>query len=240
MFLPRRLLFLPQDLGYLPSYIEHRVSVCYHKRMKLYLSSAGVPNTKELLKLFPQGAELTVAIVPNARDFYPAVIRTQEVDVLQKTLAGIGFVPTLIDLVNMKGSQLQDELSKYSLIWFMGGNTFYLNYIVRESGLLGFIRPLLENGLVYGGESAGAVLASATLHGVELMDDPKEAPEVIWDGLGLVDIGIVPHWGMEKYAQILEKCKVEMQKYVEVKTLTNDQALISVDGIVRLVEKEQK
>ena len=207
--------------------------------MKLYLSSAGVPNTKELLKLFPQGAVLTVAIVLNARDFYPEEIRTQEVDVLQKTLAGIGFAPTLIDLVAMKGSELQDELAKYSLIWFMGGNSFYLNYIVRESGLAGLLCPLLENGLVYGGESAGAVLASATLHGVESMDDPKEAPEIIWDGLGLVDIGIVPHWGMEKYAQILEKCKVEMQKYAPVTTLTNDQALIVFDGSRRTVEKDQ-
>ena len=72
------------------------------------------------------------------------------------------------------------------------------------------------------------------------MDDPKEAPETIWDALSLVDFGIVPHWGMEKYADLLSQCKEQMEKYVQVKTLTNEQVLVVNHEKVRLVEKEQK
>jgi dipeptidase E len=138
----------------------------------------------------------------------------------------------------VRGDVLRNELAMHSLVWVMGGNSFYLNYLVRQSGLPDFIRSLLEQGLVYGGESAGAVLACSTLHGVELLDDPKEAPDTIWDGLSLVDFGVVPHWGMEKYSELLEKCKAEMEKYVKTKVLTNDQAVVVNGAEVQVIEKE--
>ena len=50
-----------------------------------------------------------------------------------------------------------------------------------------------------GGFSAGAVVATPTLRGIELMDDPTQIVEgypetVVWEGLGLVDFSIVPHF----------------------------------------------
>ena len=56
-----------------------------------------------------------------------------------------------------------------------------------------------RDAIVYGGFSAGAVVAGPSLAGYELMDDPEEVPAgyeraVVWDGLGLVDFAIVPHF----------------------------------------------
>src|SRR5690606_29223683 len=53
--------------------------------------------------------------------------------------------------------------------------------------------------IVYGGFSAGAVVAAPTLRGIDLMDDPAEVPagyesQATWDGLGLIDYSIVPHF----------------------------------------------
>ena len=83
----------------------------------------------------------------------------------------------------------------------MGGNTFYLNHKIHKTGFDELIKAALANGLVYGGTSAGAVVAEPTLHGVEFIDNPKDAPQVIWEGLGLVDFGIVPHWVWKRTAQ---------------------------------------
>lgn len=208
--------------------------------MKLYLSSIGIPNSKELFALLPENTALSVAIIPNAWDVYPKERWQSEVDDLQKTFTKLGITPKVIDVEAVQGDRLKAELAEHSLVWVMGGNSFYLNYLVNQAKMANFLPSLLERGLVYGGESAGAVLACPTLHGVELLDDPKEAPEVKWDGLGLIDFGIVPHWGMEKYADALQKCKVEMEKYVKARTITNDQVLIIEDGNPKLVEKEQQ
>jgi len=62
------------------------------------------------------------------------------------------------------------------------------------------IVDMLDNDeIVYGGFSAGAVVATPSLEGIHLMDDPDEAPagydrETIWDGLGLIDHAVVPHY----------------------------------------------
>lgn len=212
--------------------------------MKLYLSSIGTPNTEAFLSLFPQNTSLSVAIIPTAWEAYSKERSEPEIEKVQTTFTELGFAPTLIDLKTKTGDELKAELKKYSAAWVTGGNSFYLNYYVRKSGLHNFIEQLLNDGLVYGGESAGAVLAGPTLHGVELLDDPKEAPGTVWEGLSLVDFGIVPHWGMDKYAKLLQQCKVEMEKHVsDIRTLTNEQALVISGEAISLIEaslKDQK
>ena len=53
---------------------------------------------------------------------------------------------------------------------------------------------------VYAGYSAGAVVAGPTLKGIELVDPIDEWPddypnkEVLWEGLGLIDFVIAPHY----------------------------------------------
>lgn len=202
--------------------------------MKLYLSSKGVPDGAALLSLL-DGRDLSAVIVPNAWDVYPASRRQEELEKIEAKFVSLGFVCSFTDLGNASGKELKATLLECSVIWVMGGNSFYLNELVTESGLSEVLRELLIQGLVYGGESAGAVLAGPTLHGVENLDDPEKASEVIWNGLGLVDFGIVPHWGLEKYADSLEKCKTEMEKYSQVKAITNDQVIVVNDGSVKVV-----
>jgi len=53
--------------------------------------------------------------------------------------------------------------------------------------------------IVYGGFSAGAVVATPSLKGIDCMDTPTQIadgyePGIIWDGLAPVDFSIVPHY----------------------------------------------
>ena len=198
--------------------------------MKLFLSSIRLPNQEEHTKLFDNRSTISVAVVPNAWDTYPE--DRQKVE-LANTLAEfekLGYKTTVIDLTT-SNSNVKENLEPYDFIWIMGGNTFYLNYKIRMTGFDKTLRTAVANGLVYGGTSAGAVVAGPTIHGAENVDDPSDAPKVIWDGLGLVDFGIVPHWGMEKYASNLEKMRDDMQPHVgQIIKLTNDEAVLEVDG----------
>lgn len=148
---------------------------------------------------------------------------------------GYGFKTSLLDLTKANRQVVEKSLKDTKLVWVMGGNTFYLNYYVEKSDFGAVVRELLDNGLVYGGESAGAVIVGSTLHGIEYLDDPKLAPEQIWQGIGLLDYGLIPHWGWEKYGQYLEQAKGEMEKYAHVSTIDNDEALVVDDGQSKIV-----
>ncbi len=203
--------------------------------MKLFLSSIRLPSEGEKATLFAGKLSLSVAIVPNAWDTYPEDRQKAELANTVSDFEKLGFRTSVLDLVTSSDEQRKDSLNSNNLLWVMGGNTFYLNYRVQRTGFDRLIKDALAKGLVYGGTSAGAVITGPTLHGAEKVDDPNDAPEVIWDGLGLVEFGVIPHWGLEKYAAELEKMRDEMQPYVaRLITLTNDQAAIIVDGEVEI------
>jgi dipeptidase E len=116
-----------------------------------------------------------------------------------------------------------------------GGNTFILRKALLLSGADKLLRQKVEDEeFVYGGESAGSVIVTPTLQGVEFGDDPylevEGYPDIdVWDGLGLVEYSIVPHYesdwmGAEKMVDILE------EENMPYKTLTDAQVLIVVDN----------
>jgi dipeptidase E len=75
-----------------------------------------------------------------------------------------------------------------------GGNVFVLREALRRSGADGLLTDLIRSGeIVYAGYSAGACVLAPSLRGLDLCDDPGDAGEVIWDGLGVLTHAIVPH-----------------------------------------------
>lgn len=196
--------------------------------MKLYLASLGIVHKQHFLALLGD-LPRTVAIIPNAWDVYPEERRQAETQKAESSFAQLGFFATFVDLTANSNQALRVKLNEHSVVWVMGGNTFYLNYVMRQCGFAEVIADFLKANKIYGGESAGAAVATPTIHGIELFDNLKEAPETLWEGLGLVDFGIVPHWGLDKYAGLLRQCKREMSEYVDVITLTDNQAIL-VDG----------
>lgn len=197
--------------------------------MKLYLASLGIPDRKAYLRLFAKNQPHRVAIIPTAWNVAPATKSAPFLQSIQTTFDELGFATTLLDLADYaaKPAELREALTGISSIWVTGGNTFYLNYWMRESGFDKLLPELLAQGVIYGGESAGAVVAGKTLHGIEILDDPNEAPDTIWPGLSFVDYGIIPHWDEQKYADRSQQAYEEMRLFCLVKTLTN-QSFISI------------
>ena len=94
-------------------------------------------------------------------------------------------------------------LDAIDLLWATGGNAFLLLRAIRQSGLEVPLKHRLdENSIVYGGWSAGACVAGATLKGVHLMDEPYAVadgydPDPEWEGMNLVDYTVIPHFESE-------------------------------------------
>ena len=170
--------------------------------MKLYLSSYKFgDDPQQLANLY--GENKKVAVVVNAWDVYPEGERRQSG--IQKEIDGlkeIGLQPELIDLRNYFGKQeeLKDKLSEFGGLWVTGGNTFVLRRAFSASGMDSWLRTHRgDNNFVYGGYSAGICVLTKDLKNIEIMDEPNIVPdgyqpEVIWEGVGLVDFAIVPHF----------------------------------------------
>ena len=78
--------------------------------------------------------------------------------------AQIGINPIWYSLKFKSKEQIAHELADADVIWVGGGNTYYLLHVVRTSGFMEVINDLVQNkSVIYGGTSAGTILASPTI-----------------------------------------------------------------------------
>ena len=172
--------------------------------MRLYLSSLRFGDGFDtLLAMAGQGAR--AGVIANAVDFIPPEQRAEYARNVHDPVAVLrehGLDAAALDLRDhfADPAGLAPVLARLDLIWVTGGNTFLLRRAMRQSGFDVLIGPLLAaDALVYGGWSAGAVVACPSLKGIELIDDPNQLatgydPEPIFEGLDLIDVQIVPHF----------------------------------------------
>lgn len=164
-------------------------------KLFLYSMSLTEKHFDELEKLTgKETADIHFACIENATD----IIEGAEhwVSRIRQSLIDTGYNIETLDLRNWlnKKDALKEKLESKDIIWLCGGHTYYLRWILKESGADKIIKELVAAGKVYAGWSAGAIMAGPTTRFFNLMgDDPKDAPELIDEGLNLTDKVIVPH-----------------------------------------------
>lgn len=172
--------------------------------MRLYLSSYRLGDRGgSLLALLGNGTR--AAVIENALDHLAPAERDRcrrDVHDPYAELAGLGIAAEQLDLRDYFGrtAQLAAQLAGFDLVWVTGGNAFVLRRAMQRSGFDALIVDLLDRDeIIYGGFSAGAVVAGPSLAGIDCIDDPDQVPAgydpaPIWEGLGLIDFTIVPHY----------------------------------------------
>jgi len=86
----------------------------------------------------------------------------------------------------------------------------------------------VNSGLIYGGASAGSIVAGPNIELAADIDDATKAPSLhSYKALNLTDVIVFPHWGSEnfkeKYAVLM---KNTYKKGSKVVLLTDDQYLL--------------
>lgn len=200
--------------------------------MKLFLASQGIkPQYKDkYLTLLPKrNNPPKVAWIADAAEPYFAKGPTPWLENSKKQLCdyGLDLVPVhLLDFVG-KTDELRKVLEPLDGVWISGGNTHYIRYAMAKSGFDKIIRELLDAGMVYGGESAGAMVAGPNIELSEDEEELKDVPEIIEDGLGLYSKLILPHWDVPEYKESLQEIdKHHKEKGSDTVFLTNDDAVI--------------
>jgi dipeptidase E len=211
---------------------------------KLYLSSYNFGNSPDNLReLASPGSR--AAIIMNATDVYSPGLRDSYVRANADVLSGLGIESEELDLRDYFESPngLDAGLDRFGLIWAVGGNAFVLRRAMRYSGFDVVATPRIISGaLVYGGFSAGAIVATPTLRGIELADDPNDVPDgyrpdIIWDGLALFDRSIAPHFrsAHPESAVIDDVVRSFINQRMPFETLRDGEAIVVRDGEVRIV-----
>jgi dipeptidase E len=172
--------------------------------VRLYLSSYRLGDRfDELVNVVGPGAR--AAVIANAVDLIPiedrlAYARTGFDPVAQFRSSGLDADELDLRAFFGKPAELAAALADVRLVWANGGNAFLLRRAMRQSGLDEILKRRVPAGeLIYGGWSAGAVVAGPSLRGIDLMDEPYVvadgyAAAPVWEGLALVDFSIVPHF----------------------------------------------
>lgn len=212
--------------------------------MKLYLSSYYLGNhPEELAKLV--GTKKNVGIIMNAGDIYGDEKRPEYLANEVMKFKALGLNAEELDLRKYfeDNTSLTKKLNDYGLIWAMGGNTFVLRRAMRMSGFDQIISDLVyRDSIVYGGFSAGSVVATKTLRGIELVDDSEVVPdgynkEIVWEGLGFVDFSIAPHYQSnhpetEAIEKVVKYFETEAMPY---KALHDGEAVVVVDDSIEIL-----
>jgi len=171
--------------------------------MRLYLSSYRLGDHAE--KLVEIAGSGRVAVIGNALDFLPDTARRKysaEVYNPINEFKALGLDAEGLDLRLYFGQEqaLRRRLSDFDMVWLLGGNAFLLMRAIRYSRFDRILHDLIENDdIAYGGFSAGAVVATPDLRGIDLMDPVDQLAEgyrseVEWTGMNLVNFSIVPHY----------------------------------------------
>lgn len=174
------------------------------------LTARGVPGC---LPTLVRGSR--VVTIHNAADSYGPAQRDAKVDRDHQALADLGFIPRGLDLREtvaagrVAGARSAALLETADALWVGGGNTFHLLALLRRSGLAQHLPHLVEAGLVYVGQSAGAVAAAPHIRGAETVDrvprssrartsrsEPGDGRK--YEGLDLVSFFAWAHWNPQR------------------------------------------
>lgn len=200
---------------------------------KLFLTSVKLDGLLEVITDEP--AKVRIAFVATAADPYED---KWFIEADRKKLSEMGFQPIEIDLKGKTKKELFGILKDMDVIYIAGGNTFYLLEKVRESGFDQIVQTLLDSGIIYAGASAGAVLAGPTIEPIRALDDPSKATGLkSYEGLGLINFVVLPHYGKEKYKEKFKKIMSEFgSRGFKLIPLTDEQSIIVENDSHRIVE----
>lgn len=173
-----------------------------------------------------------VAFIPNAKD------KHTDKSGLEKTRSFFrqkGFIVNNIDLNHFKDKELYKELLKYEIIFIAGGNCFVLLEKIKKSGFEKILNKLLDKGIIFIGESAGACIMGKSIEPLKLIDNPKFAELENYDGLGFIDFVFVPHYKDPKYAQSIKQIEKVYGKKFDLKEFTDGEGIIIDNNKIRKI-----
>ena len=139
----------------------------------------------------------------------------------REALVKLGFEVYDIDVAKCSKAEFVELLGSCDILYFSGGNTFYLMDCINNLEVRDEIKKFLKNNGLYVGESAGAMITAKDIKYVSLMDE-NSVQMTDFTALGLIDFYVLPHYGEEFFSEICEKILVDF-KNLALKPISNSE-----------------
>jgi dipeptidase E len=150
----------------------------------------------------------------------------------RNALINAGFEVADYSITDRTKEEITRELTHFDVIFFSGGNTFYLLQKIQESDCAEALKNLVNQGKIYIGSSAGSIVAGPDIYPLRYLDVLEKAPNIKgYKGMGLVDFVIAPHWGISIFKELYLNERIDhLYNSKEKIILLNDSQYVEVDG----------
>ena len=173
-----------------------------------------------------------IAFIPTAslREGYTGYVSSAK-----KLFKKSGAAVTEMDISAEAYSTIQSALEAADVIYFTGGNSFFLMDQLRRTGTDELLRRELANGKLMIGESAGAVICAPSIQYIEQMDEkPEDYSQEDDAGLNLIDFYVLPHYLTPPFKKATERIMAEFSD-LNIRPINNRQGIIVEDEGSRVV-----
>lgn len=203
---------------------------------QLFLTSSSEVVMDDIVKkLVKSPTELKLALINTAAEVEKGDhwwLRAEK-----KKLIEVGFEIDEFSITGMKSEEIEKRLLNKQVIYVCGGNTFYLLDQMIKTSFDRIVKRKIEEGVIYMGSSAGSMVVGVRIDLVSTIDDRSKAPDLKSDGLGIIDLAILPHWGTKDF---LEEYKSGFEtmytKNLKIVPLSDGQYIWVNDNVVELVQ----
>ena len=142
----------------------------------------------------------------------------------------LGFEVDEFSITGMNQASIEEKIGDKNGIFMCGGNTFYLLDQVIKTGFDKILKKKINEGMLYIGSSAGSMIVGRKIDLVSTVDDMSKAPDLKSDGLGIIDLAILPHWGSVDFKEEYGKgFDLMYRDDIRIVPLSNSQ-YVHVDG----------
>ena len=156
----------------------------------------------------------------------------------RKLFKKLGASVTEIDVSTEAYSTIQAVFEDADVIYFTGGNSFFLMDQLRKTETDELLKKELANGKLMIGESAGAIICAPTIQYIEQMDEkPEDYSQEDNEGLDLIDFYVLPHYLTAPFKKITERIMAEFSD-LNICAINNHQAIIVNDEGSKVICKD--
>lgn len=185
----------------------------------MFLAASVNQVMEDIVKKLPKEPDkYKVAFVVTAAETYTGDIWWIRAD--KEKLEKLGFAVDEFSITGKSKEELEERMEDKNMLVVGGGNTFYLLDQIIKTGFDQMVKRKVEEGMVYIGSSAGAMMVGRRIDLVSEMDERAKAPDLKSDGLGIIDLTLLPHWGdkemKDDYQKGFETMWVEDVKIIPV------------------------
>ena len=194
----------------------------------------------EVAALLPQSVPTslcgkTVAFIPTAsihEDF------NQYVEEGREALVSLGLTIKELEITQCEQKEIETVLRNCDCIYVSGGNTFFLMQELRRTGTDRLIVEQVEEGKLYIGESAGAMVFAPNIEYAKKMDNHLSMTPGFNDftALGIVNFYPVVHFKSYPFEESTQTV-IRENRHLLLKPITNKQAIVVIGDTISIQSK---